>query len=144
MSQEDENKRAENRFPAQEGYRRRRVGVRTDLTLVKGILSKALSIKGLDRKIERYGFILHWKEIVGEGLAAVCKPECISGKTLLLRVAHSAWAQEITFQKPVILQRLRPFLRRGDFVDDIVCRLGDAPVNKTNPRNVGTAQGYRR
>ena len=107
------------------GYRRRRAGPATDLTAIKGILSKALAIKGLDKKIERYEFILHWEEIVGDVLATVCKPECISGKSLILRVAHSAWAQEITFQKAVILQRLRPFLRRGDFVDDIVCRVGN-------------------
>ena len=104
--------------------RRRRVGVRTDLTLVKGILAKALSYKGLDKKVERYEFILRWPEIVGEKIAAVTKPEYISRRSLIVTVKHSAYAQELTFMKPVLLQKLAPFLKRGDIVSDIVFRVG--------------------
>ena len=104
--------------------RRRRVGVRSDLTLVKGILAKALAFKGIDKKVERYEFILYWKEIVGEKIAAVTKPEYISRRALIVTVTHSAWAQELNFMKPVILQKLAHYLKKGDIVNDIVFRVG--------------------
>ncbi len=106
--------------------RRRRMGVNTDLTRVKGILSKVLSYRGLDKKVERYEFILHWPAIVGERLAEVTKPECIRNRALIVKVAHPVWAQELVMMKPVILQSLARYLKPGDIVQDIVCRAGDA------------------
>jgi hypothetical protein len=104
--------------------RRRRPGVSTDLTRIKGILSKALAHKGLDKKIERYEFILHWQEIVGESLARISKPECIVNKALIVRVVHSTWAQELAFMKPVLIQKVIPYLKKGDMINDIVFRVG--------------------
>jgi predicted nucleic acid-binding Zn ribbon protein len=103
---------------------RMRYGARSDLTLIKSILAKALQHKGLDEKVERYAFILHWSEIVGEALAKISKPDHISRRVLLVTVAHSAWAQELTFMKPSLLQKLKPYLRKGDFIEDIVFRVG--------------------
>jgi predicted nucleic acid-binding Zn ribbon protein len=104
--------------------RRRRAGVATDLTKIKGILSKALAHKGLDKGIERYEFILHWEEIVGESLARISKPECILNRALIVRVVHSTWAQELAFMKPVLIQKVLPYLKKGDTIDDIVFRIG--------------------
>jgi predicted nucleic acid-binding Zn ribbon protein len=83
-----------------------------------------LAHKGLDKKIERYEFILHWHEIVGESLARISKPECIHNRTLIVRVVHSTWAQELAFMKPVLIQKVIPYLRKGDSIDDIVFRVG--------------------
>jgi predicted nucleic acid-binding Zn ribbon protein len=105
-------------------YPRRRKGVRTDLTLIKGILSKALAGKGIDKKIERYEFVLHWEKIVGQKLAEVTKPEYISRKTLIVRVLHPVWAQECAFMKAQLLRKLAPYLKRGDVVDDMIFRVG--------------------
>lgn len=105
-------------------YRRRRSGVPTDLTLIKGILAKALAGKGIDKKIERYEFVLHWDKIVGEKLAEVSKPDYISRKTLIVRVLHPVWAQEFTFMKGALLRKLAPYLQRGDVVDDMIFRVG--------------------
>ncbi len=105
-------------------YRRRRSGVPTDLTLIKGILAKALAGKGIDKKIERYEFVLHWDKIVGEKLAEVSKPDYISRKTLIVRVLHPVWAQELTFMKIHLLRKLAPYLKRGDVVDDMIFRVG--------------------
>ncbi len=106
--------------------RRRRLGASTDLTKVKGIISKVLAYRGLDKKVERYEFILHWSSIVGERLAEVTKPECIRNRALIVQVAHPVWAQELVMMKPVILQSLARYLKPGDIVHDIVCRAGDA------------------
>jgi len=103
--------------------RRRRTAVATDLTKVKSILSKVLSHRGLDKKVERYEFILHWHTIVGERLAEVSKPECIVNQRLMVNVLHPAWAQELTMIKPVLLESLTQFLRPGDVVRDMVFRV---------------------
>lgn len=103
--------------------RRRRSGVPTDLTKVKGILSKVLSHRGLDKKVERYEFILHWHEIVGERLAEVSKPECIVNRQLIVNVLHPAWAQELTMIKPVLLESLARYLPPGDVVRDMMFRV---------------------
>jgi predicted nucleic acid-binding Zn ribbon protein len=106
--------------------RRRRVaGVATDLTNVKSILSKVLSHRGMDKRVERYEFILHWHSIVGSRLAEVTKPDCIRNKTLLVNTLHSVWAQELTFMKPMLLQKLSHYLKPGDVVTDMVFRVGD-------------------
>lgn len=103
---------------------RRRYGVKSDLTAIKAILSRALAQKGLEEKVERYEFILHWPEIVGETLAKISKPDYIARKVLLVTVAHSAWAQELTFLKPTLLRKLSLYLRKGDVVEDMVFRVG--------------------
>lgn len=105
-------------------FRRRRGGLRSDLTLIKGILSKALAGKGIDKKIERYEFILQWEKIVGPKLAEVTKPEYISRKTLIVRVLHPVWAQECAFMKTNLLRKLAPYLKRGDVVEDMIFRVG--------------------
>ncbi len=114
--------------PAHNEYRRhfryRRPGVNTDFAKIKGILAKALAFKGIDKKLERYEFVLHWEKIVGEKLAEVSKPDYISRRTLIVRVLHPVWAQELTFLKPGLIHKLAPFLKRGDVVDDMVFRVG--------------------
>lgn len=104
--------------------RRRRLGVQTDLTQVKAILSKVLAYRGLDKRVERYEFILHWSEIVGERLAEVSKPQYIRNKALIVQVLHPAWAQELTMIKPVLLESLARYLKPGDVVRDMVFRVG--------------------
>jgi predicted nucleic acid-binding Zn ribbon protein len=103
--------------------RRRRLGVRTDLTKVRAILSAVLTHRGLDKRVERYEFILHWPEIVGERLAEVSKPEYIRDKALVVQVLHPAWAQELTMIKPVLLESLAQYLKPGDIVRDMVFRV---------------------
>ena len=120
VSHADTNKKYADEAPR----RMQKFRARSDLLLVKSILSKALARRGLEKKIERYEFILHWKEIVGESLVLVCKPECLSRNTLIVRVINSGWAQEIGFMKPLILQRLSKYLPSGDLVDDIHFRVG--------------------
>jgi predicted nucleic acid-binding Zn ribbon protein len=103
--------------------RRRRIGVRSDLTKVKAILSKVLSHRGLDKRVERYEFILHWPEIVGERLAEVSRPECIRNRALIVNVIHPVWAQELAMIKPVLLESLAKYLKPGDIVQDMVFRI---------------------
>ena len=73
----------------------------------KQILRAVLGQYGLDKKLERYEFIFRWREIVGEEIARRAIPEAIQGSVLVVRVESSAWAQELSFQKNVILKRYK-------------------------------------
>jgi predicted nucleic acid-binding Zn ribbon protein len=86
---------------------------------VQGILAKALARNGLDEKVQRYAFAQHWKEIVGEVIAARSRPECLRRKSLVIRVQSSVWAQELSFLKEVIIRRMQPFLGEGQTVEDL-------------------------
>lgn len=104
-----------------------RATVRTKLKdplAIQQVLSQALRIKGIDKQIARYKFVLHWAEIVGADIAARSKPEFIRDRTLIIRVANSVWAQELTFHKAVILSRLKPYLEKEVMVDDIMFYVG--------------------
>ena len=95
--------------------RSRRGGVSS----AEDILKSALRSSGLDKRIARYRFVLHWEEIVGASIAKNSKPECIRNNALVVRVADSCWAQTLSFQKEVILGRLKRFLNQDDIVDDV-------------------------
>lgn len=86
---------------------------------VQGVLARALKRYGLDKEIARYNFVLHWGDIVGDHLARRTKPECIRNRALVVGVSSSAWAQELSFQKQVILSRLREYLDQHEVVDDV-------------------------
>lgn len=91
---------------------------------VSQILSQALRHSGIDKEIARYKFVLHWQEIVGDKLSKISKPEMIRGKSLVVRVANSAWAQELSFHKELLLKRLRPHLESELELDDITFYVG--------------------
>ena len=91
---------------------------------VQNILTSTLRRFNIDKDIARYQFILHWKEIVGAEIARRTKPECFRGDALVVRVVDSVWAQELTFQKEVILKRLQKFLDHDQVVSDIFFVVG--------------------
>jgi len=76
---------------------------------VGSILKRVLKTHGLEKKLARYEFILQWKEIVGAEIAKRAKPEYLRGDTLIVLVESSIWAQELSFQKDIILRRLKRF-----------------------------------
>jgi predicted nucleic acid-binding Zn ribbon protein len=89
------------------------------LIKAEGILQQALRRHGLDREIARYSFVLRWPEIVGEEIAKRTKPEFIRNGTLHIRVSDSIWAQELSFQKDVILKRLKRHLNQNEVLSNV-------------------------
>jgi predicted nucleic acid-binding Zn ribbon protein len=103
---------------------------RSEPAAIQAVLSSALSKFGLDKEIARYEFVLRWPEIVGQGIAARTKPECIRNGALVVRVCNSAWCQELSFRKDAILQRLNKMAAAtgsGDqeLVHDVQFYVGD-------------------
>ena len=87
---------------------------------VARVLQSALGKNGLDKKLARYRFVLHWDEIVGERIARLAQPECLRDGALIVRVNDSAWAQELSFQKRVILARLAKYVDPSDHITDVM------------------------
>lgn len=69
--------------------------------------------------------IVAWPEIVGPQVARAAEPVALQGETLVVHTRNSAWSQELSFRKELLLTRLRERLG-GDFVRDIRFRV--API----------------
>jgi hypothetical protein len=89
------------------------------LSPVGQILAKVLRRSGLDQKLAKYQFIEFWPQIVGKAIAQRAKPEAIRNRVLIVRVENSSWAQELSFQKEVIKNRLNNFLGVEQSINDI-------------------------
>ncbi len=93
--------------------------------LLRGILGRTLEKFGLDKDMARYQFVLRWKEIVGDEIAQRSRPESLRKRTLVVSVVSSAWAQELSFQKHIILHRLKKILGDEPPIDDIMFCVGE-------------------
>jgi len=68
---------------------------------------------GLDRRLDLARVVDHWAEVVGPQVAAVTRAEAVNAEgTLWVRVASSAWANELSLMAPRILTKLNQG-RRG-------------------------------
>lgn len=86
---------------------------------IEAILSSVLRRAGIEEDIKRYEFVLHWEEIVGADIAKRTKPVALKNGLLKVEVTDSAWAQELSFYKEVIIKRLGKFVRNPKAVRDI-------------------------
>ncbi|MCB9029772.1 MAG: DUF721 domain-containing protein [Deltaproteobacteria bacterium] len=91
---------------------------------IDSVLDSALGRYGIKEDLARYKFVLKWKEIVGDSIARFSKPECIRQGTLVVKVKDSAWAQELAFQKGIIIQRLNKHLDEN-LIDDVFFEVGE-------------------
>lgn len=93
---------------------------------VEKILEQALKRTGLAQDIARYKFVLHWDEIVGAEIAKRAKPDSVRKGILFVKVSNSAWAQELTFQKDIILKRLNNYVSDENPVHDVRFYVGSS------------------
>lgn len=71
------------------------------------ILSRYLSRTGLADRLGQASVVADWPRLVGDRIAKVSTPESVSRDgTLFVRVASSAWVQELQLVTPDILRRL--------------------------------------
>ena len=95
---------------------------------IGNVIASTLKRFGIDKDVARYEFVLHWREIMGEQIADRSRPEALDHGLLTVRVCNSEWAQELVFQKQIILSRLNRFLaesRTAVIVQDVRFIVGD-------------------
>jgi predicted nucleic acid-binding Zn ribbon protein len=74
---------------------------------VREALAAFLAKSGLGRRLAQAQVIPDWPRLVGPQIAAVTSPESVSPDgTLFVRVATSAWMNELQFMAPEIMARV--------------------------------------
>lgn len=79
---------------------------------------------GLESKLFEARLRRRWPDIVGEPIAAHTRPDQLRFKKLYLFVRNSVWLQQLTFLKPVLLQKVNEEAGQA-LVAEIVLRIGD-------------------
>lgn len=70
---------------------------------VLGQSSNALGLKGT---IKYYRIWARWEKIAGKTIAAHARPARMQRQTLIVRVDHSSWMQELNLLKPQIMAKI--------------------------------------
>lgn len=65
----------------------------------------------MEEKLQECLLILSWEEIVGKKVATVSFPQTLRGGILFVGTVSSTWAQELSFQKGRILEKLRALVK---------------------------------
>jgi predicted nucleic acid-binding Zn ribbon protein len=73
---------------------------------IRGVLARALSERGLSRRLER-GLPRHiWREAVGPGIAERATPTVLSGGVLHLLVEDHRWRDQLDAARVMLIERV--------------------------------------
>ncbi len=90
---------------------------------------------GLESKLFEARLRRQWPDIVGEPIAAHTRPDQIRFKKLYVLVHNSVWLQQLTFLKPVLLEKVNGMAGQP-LVTEIVLRIGEFAAD-----HASTAEG---
>jgi predicted nucleic acid-binding Zn ribbon protein len=80
---------------------------------IRQVLDDWLAKSGMGKRLDVSQVVDRWAEVVGPQIAAVTRAEAVNAEgTLWVRVASSAWANELSLMAPRILGKLNQD-RRG-------------------------------
>jgi hypothetical protein len=74
---------------------------------IDAILGRSSARLRLGERIRRYRLWQRWRDVVGTAVADHARPARWQGRTLVVRVDHPAWVQELSFLKLQMLEKLR-------------------------------------
>jgi hypothetical protein len=104
------------------------------LDAVSTVLSGLARRLGLETKLFEFRLKREWGHIVGEHLATHTRPDSIRFKKLYLLVPNSVWLQQLSFLKPMLLEKVNAAAGKP-MVAEIVLRIGEF-VNDPSERDV--------
>jgi hypothetical protein len=81
------------------------------------VLSNSAGRPAMADKFRRYGLWNRWPELVGSEVAAHSQPARWQGNTLVVRVEHPAWIQELTYLKPQMIESIKEKLPKTPIKD---------------------------
>jgi predicted nucleic acid-binding Zn ribbon protein len=87
--------------------RRRKMRPETSPERAGAILPKVFRAMGLESRMEAVRLGTEWVEVVGEAIAARCRPGDVREGTLFVMVENNVWMQELRFHQDRILRRIR-------------------------------------
>ncbi len=106
------------------------------------ILGRYIDQSGLRPKIREQKVLVAWNQLVGEAIAEVTQPVRVRNGSLLIKVIHPVWMQELQFHKKLIIQKVNGFLG-GPFLEDLRFVLGEREAINP-PRKEGPVQNRQR
>ena len=86
---------------------------------------------GLESKLFEARLRRHWPEVVGEPIATHTRPDQIRFKKLYVFVHNSVWLQQLTFLKPVLLEKVNT-MAGETLVTEIVLRIGEFSAERAS------------
>jgi hypothetical protein len=107
------------------------------LQRIDSILEKTLKKHHIPLKMEDRRLQDAWLRAVGSKIAAQTKPDCIKKAILFIKVANSAWLQQLHFMKREIIEKFND-LHQTEPVQDIFFAIGEIAA----PAAVKTDQVY--
>ena len=69
-------------------------------------LDSVLDALGLAQGVERHSVFREWEQRLGPEIARAAHPHRVDGDTLIVRVATSAWLNELSLRQGELLRRL--------------------------------------
>lgn len=78
-----------------------------DFSDFSNILSSMRLPKTVKDHLKNHDLWVEWPQIVGPELTRVTQPRELKGKTLVVTVAHQAWAHQLHFLTPSILTKIK-------------------------------------
>ncbi len=76
------------------------------LNRVDKVLENVVRYKGMGSMVRMWSLIKVWNEVVGETLAGRTEPLRIADDCLIVKVADSSWAHELTYLKDDLIERI--------------------------------------
>lgn len=86
---------------------------------------------GLESKLFEARLRRQWPDIVGKPIAAHTRPDQIRFKKLYVLVHNSVWLQQLTFLKPVLLEKVNA-MAGEPLVTEIVLRIGEVTADHSS------------
>ena len=118
--------------------RRRRSG---EQQLAGDLVARVLTGYGVEREVREHRIVLEWAEVVGERVARRTWPDGLRDGVLWVRVASSAWLQELSFLRPQMVERANRLVGPPPLVREV--RLHVGPQRRRDPDDVVAALARR-
>ena len=84
----------------------------TDFEGIDGVIADLLQNKDIKKAVTRSNLYRFWKSIVGEKFGEKSKPySMIGGGVMVIACANNVVAQELLYQKNMIIEKFAPYLK---------------------------------
>lgn len=110
------------------------------LQRIDHILLSMLKHRQIPLKIEDRNLRDTWDRAVGSRIAGQTRPDTIKRSVLHIKVANSAWMQQLHFIKQEILEKFNR-LHQQEPVRDIFFSIGEIPIANVPPKKASVVAG---
>lgn len=104
-------------------------------TPLRHILTEQARRWGMDRPLESVRLFRSWEAVVGERVALRCQPVSLREGVLKVRTASAAWAAELRYLAPMVVQKVNRELG-AELVEELKVTLLREPSGSGSRREV--------